>query len=43
MSGISVNIIARLKRNTSGSVEKICRVMNCKVADFVDDKKLEDK
>lgn len=49
MAGISANIITRLKRNTYislESVEKICRVMDCKIddiVDFVDDKKLEDK
>lgn len=38
-AGISANIITRLKRNTYislESVEKICKVMDCKVDDIVE-------
>lgn len=38
-AGISANIITRLKRNTYislESVEKICRVMDCKIDDIVE-------
>ncbi len=45
-AGVSANIITRLKRDqyiSLESVEKICRVMECKVddmVDFIDEKKL---
>lgn len=38
-AGISANIITRLKRNTYislESVEKICKVMDCKIDDIVE-------
>ena len=39
MAGFSANITTRLKNNTYvslESVEKICRVLNCKVDDIVE-------
>lgn len=38
-AGVSANIITRLKRNTYislESVEKICKVMDCKIDDIVE-------